>query len=91
MLHAVGVDFLTKQLTIDDTTLKMTFWDTAGSVPCLSGWPPPQHLTPQRPGQERYGSIVRLYFRHSKAVVLVYDLSRPETAEELERSVGVAA
>ena len=61
----IGMDFVSKEVTIDNRIIKVQFWDTAG--------------------QEKYKSIANTYFKVSNGVVLVYDVTRRESFDKLEK------
>lgn len=61
----IGMDFVSKDITIEGRKIKIQFWDTAG--------------------QEKYKSIANSYFKISNGIILVYDVSRRETFEKLDR------
>ncbi len=35
-------------------------------------------------GQEKYRSIAKMYYKHAKAVILIYDITRKNTFEEIK-------
>ncbi|KYR00787.1 Rab GTPase [Tieghemostelium lacteum] len=55
----LGASFLTKTMLIDDTTVKLELWDTAG--------------------EERYRSLMPLYYREAVVAVIVYDITSMAT------------
>ncbi|CAG7836494.1 unnamed protein product [Allacma fusca] len=59
----IGVDFGTRQLTLDQKQIKLQIWDTAG--------------------QETFRSIGRSYYRGSAAALLVYDVTKRRTYNQL--------
>jgi small GTP-binding protein len=61
---------LEKTIKIDDTSVKLSIWDTAG--------------------QEAYSSLVPLYFRSTSAVIIVFDLTRGITFDDLRKWVKIA-
>ncbi len=61
----IGMDFVSKDVTIEGRKIKIQFWDTAG--------------------QEKYKSIANSYFKISNGIILVYDVSRRETFDKLDR------
>ncbi|KAL6760469.1 RabC/Rab18 [Haematococcus lacustris] len=61
----IGVDFRFKRYTIDNKSVGVTLWDTAGA--------------------ERFAALTSSYFRGAHGIVLVYDVTRPETLEALRR------
>ena len=65
----VNVNFSSKEITVNDSTVKLQFWDTAG--------------------QEAYRSISVSYFRNAKGIVLVYDVTNPQTFLNLKDWIGM--
>jgi small GTP-binding protein len=61
----IGVEFATKNITVDGTVTKAQIWDTAG--------------------QERYRAITSAYYRGAVGALLVYDISKHVTFENVER------
>ena len=65
---SVGVEFGSKQFTIDGHTVKAQIWDTAG--------------------QERYKAITSAYYKGAKGAFIVYDITRKNSFESVERWVS---
>ena len=61
----IGVEFSTKNITIDDKIIKLQIWDTAG--------------------QERYDSITSVYYRGASGAILVYDTTKRETFNHINK------
>jgi small GTP-binding protein len=61
----IGVEFATKNITVDGKVTKAQIWDTAG--------------------QERYRAITSAYYRGAVGALLVYDISKHSTFENVER------
>ncbi|KAH6834483.1 RAB GTPase-like protein B1C [Perilla frutescens var. hirtella] len=59
----VGVEFGTRMITVDNKSIKLHIWDTAG--------------------QEKFRSITRSYYRGAVGVLLVYDITRRETFDNI--------
>ncbi len=59
----LGVDFGSKMISINDKTIKLHIWDTAG--------------------QETFKSITRSYYRGAAGVILVYDITKKSSFENL--------
>jgi len=66
----IGVEFGTKNLSIQNTTIKLQVWDTAG--------------------QESFRSITRAYYRGSIVALLVYDITKRDTFENLGKWIDDA-
>ena len=64
----VGVEFGSKQFTIEGHTIKAQIWDTAG--------------------QERYKAITSAYYKGAKGAFIVYDITRKNTFESVEKWVS---
>ena len=64
----VGVEFGSKQFTIDGHSVKAQIWDTAG--------------------QERYKAITSAYYKGAKGAFIVYDITRKNSFESVERWVS---
>ena len=63
----IGVEFATKNLTLDQKRIKLQVWDTAG--------------------QERFRSMASAYYRGAMGALLVYDITRRNTFENLDKWV----
>ena len=61
----VGVEFATKNFTIDNNIVKAQIWDTAG--------------------QERYRSITSAYYKGAKGALIVYDITRKNTFDNIDK------
>jgi len=59
----IGVDFLTKDVTVNNRTVILQIWDTAG--------------------QERFHSLGNAFYRGADAIMLVYDISKRSTFDNL--------
>ena len=64
----VGVEFGSKQFTIEGHSVKAQIWDTAG--------------------QERYKAITSAYYKGAKGAFIVYDITRKNSFESVERWVS---
>ncbi|KAM3581672.1 Ras-related protein Rab-11A [Umbelopsis sp. WA50703] len=60
----IGVEFATKNIVIDDHTIKCQIWDTSG--------------------QERYRAITGAYYRGAVGALLVYDITRPSSFQNID-------
>lgn len=63
----IGVEFATKNVTMDSKKVKLQVWDTAG--------------------QERFRSMASAYYRGALGALLVYDITRRNTFENLDKWV----
>lgn len=61
----IGVDFASLYYNINDTSVKINVWDTAG--------------------QDRFVNIVRSYFRSICSIILMFDVSNPDSLINLEK------
>ena len=61
----VGVEFGTKNVTLENNKIKLQIWDTAG--------------------QERYRSVTSAYYKGAKGAILVYDITRKATFENIDK------
>ncbi|KAI8583889.1 hypothetical protein K450DRAFT_220446 [Umbelopsis ramanniana AG] len=59
----IGVEFATKNVSIDGHTVKCQIWDTSG--------------------QERYRAITGAYYRGAVGALLVYDITRPTSFQNV--------
>ena len=59
----VGLDFQSKNITIDDTDVRLLLYDTAG--------------------QEKFRALIPMYIRDAHIILLVYDVTRPESFESI--------
>ncbi|KAI9280192.1 GTP-binding protein [Umbelopsis sp. AD052] len=59
----IGVEFATKNVSIDGNTVKCQIWDTSG--------------------QERYRAITGAYYRGAVGALLVYDITRPTSFQNV--------
>jgi small GTP-binding protein len=66
------------------TTAVFTTWAFNTSDADLSRLNPIQFEIWDTAGQERFRSLSAAYFRGASAILMVFDLTRPETAKELE-------
>ena len=56
----VGIDFFSKSMYVQTTTVHLTLWDTAGA--------------------EQYRSLMRSYLRDSHVIMVVYDVTNPQSS-----------
>ncbi|KAI9022599.1 P-loop containing nucleoside triphosphate hydrolase protein [Hyaloraphidium curvatum] len=69
----IGIDFLSKTMYLEDRTVRLQLWDTAGQVKrgCSLLWLPGPEPT-AFPPQERFRSLIPSYIRDSSVAVVVY-------------------
>ncbi|MBA0774948.1 hypothetical protein Gotri_010116, partial [Gossypium trilobum] len=82
----IGVEFATRSLNVDGKVIKAQIWDTAGEqtykgncVP-LAAWGKKATLVLQE-----YRAITSAYYRGAVGALLVYDVTRHSTFENVER------
>jgi Ras-related protein Rab-6A len=75
----IGIDFLSKAMYLEDRTVRLQLWDTAGQVRhkahgsrgyCVYTDCP----TPRLP-QERYRSLIPSYIRDCSVAIVVFDIT----------------
>lgn len=84
----IGVDFLSKTMYLEDRTVRLQIWDTAGELLAPKHWAARcpmcclvRPLIPAAPsllacaGQERFRALAPSYIRDSQVAVVVYDVS----------------
>ncbi|KAG2181072.1 hypothetical protein INT43_008654, partial [Umbelopsis isabellina] len=59
--HLPGIDFLSKTMYLEDRTVRLQLWDTAGQLDA-------NH-------QERFRSLIPSYIRDSSVCIIVYDIT----------------
>jgi Ras-related protein Rab-6A len=57
----IGIDFLSKTMYLEDRTLRLQLWDTAGQVGVVN--------------KERFRSLIPSYIRDSSVAIVVYDIT----------------
>ena len=72
----IGIDFLSKAMYLEDRTVRLQLWDTAGQVSRVSECPCPPRLSdfcvlPQ----ERYRSLIPSYIRDCSVAIVVFDIT----------------
>lgn len=68
----IGVEFATRSIQVDNKTIKAQIWDTGNLYSNLAG-------------QERYRAITSAYYRGAVGALLVYDISKHGTYENVSR------
>ncbi|MHA1381537.1 MAG: Rab family GTPase [Candidatus Helarchaeota archaeon] len=63
----IGVQFMTREVIINDNIIKLVIWDVAG--------------------QAKMASFRHLYYKDAEGIILVYDTTRRETFENLDKWV----
>ncbi|KAJ2822135.1 Rab GTPase ypt31 [Coemansia sp. 'formosensis'] len=66
----IGVEFATRSIQVDSKTIKAQIWDTG---------------THNTSGQERYRAITSAYYRGAVGALLVYDIAKHPTYENVTR------
>ena len=61
----IGAAFVTKNMIIGDTEVKLEIWDTGGS--------------------EKYRSLAPMYYRDTRAAIIVFDLTSEQTLEDAQQ------
>ena len=91
----IGVEFATRSIQVDGKTIKAQIWDTAGKrmfnlFSTMFG----QHIFVilsnlffrlSKSGQERYRAITSAYYRGAVGALLVYDIAKHLTYENVDR------
>eukprot|EP00981_Chlorochromonas_danica_P001090 scaffold247_cov172-Ochromonas_danica.AAC.5 len=78
----IGVDFGSRVVKIQEDSIKLQIWDTAGqeSFRSIVSLPLPPPLAPSR-------SLARSYYRDAAGALLVFDVTRRDTFNHLHRRV----
>lgn len=71
----IGIDFLSKTMYLEDRTVRLQLWDTAGQASRDSThWS--RHLSRIAcTQQERFRSLIPSYIRDSSVAIVVYDIT----------------
>ncbi|CAL5410017.1 unnamed protein product [Camellia sinensis] len=86
----IGVEFATRSLNVDGKVIKAQIWDTAGQerpqVFYLGYiWIMDLSRDLERENEKRYRAITSAYYRGAVGALLVYDVTRHSTFENVER------
>lgn len=81
----IGVEFATRSIVVDNKTIKAQIWDTGKSVLKIHKWTHCQWNSLILAGQERYRAITSAYYRGAVGALLVYDIAKHLTYENVER------
>lgn len=76
----IGVEFATRSIEVDSKTIKAQIWDTGRAMSCVAF----AHAC-LAAGQERYRAITSAYYRGAVGALLVYDIAKHLTYENVER------
>lgn len=76
----IGVEFATRSIEVDSKTIKAQIWDTGRAMSCAAF----AHAC-LAAGQERYRAITSAYYRGAVGALLVYDIAKHLTYENVER------
>ena len=84
----VGVEFSSRSIKVDNKTIKAQIWDTGRRFArcCCPRW---VDYKPLAAGQERYRAITSAYYRGAVGALLVYDIAKHLTYENVERWLKV--
>ncbi|TIA92686.1 hypothetical protein E3P99_00454 [Wallemia hederae] len=76
----IGIDFLSKTMYLDDRTVRLQLWDTAGQVGVNTskGY---RLIHPQ----ERFRSLIPSYIRDSSVAVVVYDVTNQNSYDNTSK------
>jgi len=75
----IGVEFATRSIAVDGKTIKAQIWDTGIILSLLN------EMVDDVAGQERYRAITSAYYRGAVGALLVYDISKHITYENVVR------
>lgn len=80
----IGVEFATRSIVVDNKTIKAQIWDTGENFDStIKRWMLIDNLLSA--GQERYRAITSAYYRGAVGALLVYDIAKHLTYENVER------
>lgn len=80
----IGVEFATRSIVVDNKTIKAQIWDT-GEFKIANVSSNSTKIYPLLAGQERYRAITSAYYRGAVGALLVYDIAKHLTYENVER------
>lgn len=74
----IGIDFLSKTMYLEDRTVRLQLWDTAGQE-CVTvhrcAWSATVLTLPARVPPRRFRSLIPSYIRDSSVAVVTYDVT----------------
>lgn len=72
----IGIDFLSKAMYLEDRTVRLQLWDTAGQVSELHAVSPlRERYTYVYYPKERYRSLIPSYIRDCSVAIVVFDIT----------------
>lgn len=71
----IGIDFLSKTMYLEDRTVRLQLWDTAGQASIASAFSVDGLLILQWYPQERFRSLIPSYIRDSSVAIVVFDIT----------------
>ena len=75
----IGIDFLSKTMYLEDRTVRLQLWDTAGQVSTICFNPDSiVHYA-----QERFRSLIPSYIRDSSVAIVVFDITSAQSSPQL--------
>ncbi len=80
----IGVEFATRSIQTEGKTIKAQIWDTGGCREILN-FEFFFNFSLFTAGQERYRAITSAYYRGAVGALLVYDISKHNSYENVER------
>lgn len=81
----IGVEFATRSIVVDNKTIKAQIWDVSNNLTMKIARKSFLILSFQTAGQERYRAITSAYYRGAVGALLVYDIAKHLTYENVER------
>jgi|ERR1700722_13107042 len=71
----IGIDFLSKTMYLEDRTVRLQLWDTAGQVNARSPIKDQHADIYVRHSKERFRSLIPSYIRDSSVAIVVFDIT----------------